>query len=53
MCPPDSKIKYPVLFVFMFMYYVDCYFTDIFYAVVRNISKLFMDNKDSVSVSDL
>ena len=33
----------------MFMYYYAvCYFTCIFYAVVRQISMLFIDNKDSV-----
>ena len=33
----------------MFMYYYTvCYFTGIFYAVVRQISILFVDNKDSV-----
>ena len=32
----------------MFMYYTACYFTGIFYAVVRQISMLFIDNKDSV-----
>ena len=31
----------------MFMYYYTvCYFTGIFYAVVRQISMLFIDNKD-------
>ena len=30
------------------MYYSVCYFTCIFYAVVRQISMLFIDNKDSV-----
>ena len=47
MCPPDSKIKYPVFYVyFMFMYYYPvCYFTCIFYAVERQISMLFIDNK--------
>ena len=29
-------------------YYTVCYFTGIFYAIVRNISVLFIDNKDSV-----
>ena len=29
-------------------YYTVCYFTCIFYAVVRQISMLFIDNKDSV-----
>ena len=32
-------------------YYTVCYFTCIFYAVVRQIFMLFMDNKNSVSVS--
>ena len=33
----------------MFMYYYAvCYFTCIFYAVVRQISLLFIDNKDTV-----
>ena len=33
----------------MFMYYYTvCYFICIFYAVVRQISMLFIDNKDSV-----
>ena len=36
----------------MFIYYYTvCYFTCIFYAVVRQVSMLFIDNKDSVSVS--
>ena len=38
-----------VLCVLVFMYYyIVCYFTRIFYAVVRQISLLFIDNKDSV-----
>ena len=32
----------------MFMYCTVCYFTGIFYAVVRQISMLMIDNKDSV-----
>ena len=32
----------------MFMYYTVCCFTGIFYAAVRQISMLFIDNKDSV-----
>ena len=32
------------------MYYTVCYFTAIFYAVVRQISKLFINNKDSVFI---
>ena len=47
-CPPDSKIKNCVLCVLMFMYYAVSYFTGIFYAVVRQISMLFIDSKDSV-----
>ena len=50
-CPPDSKIKYSVfynIYVLMFMYYTVCYFTGIFYAVVRQIYMLFIDNEDSV-----
>ena len=31
------------------MYYAVCYFTGIFYAVVRQISMLFIDDKDSVA----
>ena len=34
--------------VLIFMYYTMCYFTGLFYAVVRQISMLFVDNKDSV-----
>ena len=30
------------------MYYTVCYFTELFYVVVRQISMLFVDNKDSV-----
>ena len=37
-----------LLCVLMFMYYTVCYFTGIFYAVARQISMLFIDNKDSV-----
>ena len=36
-----------VLCVLMLMHYTVCYFTGIFYAVVRHISMLFTDNKDS------
>ena len=32
----------------MFMYYTVCYFTGIFYAVLKQISMLFIDNKDFV-----
>ena len=34
------------------MYYTVCYFTGIFYAVVRKISMLFIDNKDFVFCTD-
>ena len=47
----DSKIKYTEFYntcVLMFMHYTVCYFTDIFYAVVKQISMLFIDNKGSV-----
>ena len=37
----------------MFMYYTLCYFTGIFHAVVWQISVLFIDNKDSVSVTNV
>ena len=48
-CPPDSKIRYSVLCVLMFVYYYTVsYFIGIFYAVVRQISMLLIDNKDSV-----
>ena len=40
-------LLYCVLFYFVY-YYAVCYFTCIFYAVVRQISMLFIDNKDSV-----
>ena len=46
-CPPDSKIKYSCV-SYVSMYYTVCYFTGIFYAVVRQISMLFIDNKDFV-----
>ena len=36
------------LYRHMFMYYTGCYFTGIFYAVVGQMSMLFIDNKDSV-----
>ena len=36
------------LCVLLFMYYTVSYFTGIFYAVVRHITMLFIDNKDSV-----
>ena len=34
--------------VLMFMYYTVCYFPCIFYAVIRQISMLFINNKDCV-----
>ena len=46
-----SKIKYSVFYsicVLMLMHYTVCYFTGISYAVVRQISMLFIDNKDYV-----
>ena len=49
--PTDSKIKSSVFYnicVLMFMYYTVCYFIGLVYAVVRQISMLFIDNKDSV-----
>ena len=49
--PPDSKIKYSVLYVyFCSCVIILCYFTGIFYADVRQISMLFIDNKDSVYI---
>ena len=51
-CPTDPKIKYSVFTIYMcvllFMYYNVFYFTGIFYEFVRQISMLFIDNKDSV-----
>ena len=48
-CPPDSKIKYFVFYVYLCSCIIIlCYFTCIFYAVIRQISMLFTDNKDSV-----
>ena len=48
-----TRLKDKVLCVYsihvlMFMYYTVCYFTGLFYAIVRQISVLFIDNKDSV-----
>ena len=53
MCPTDSKRKrkYSVFYnirVLMFMYYAVRYVTSLFYAVVRQISMLFIDSEDSV-----
>ena len=36
--------------VFIVTFYTVCYFTGIFYAVERQISMLFIDNKDSVYI---
>ena len=50
-CLTDSKINSSVFYkicVLMFMYYTLCYFTGLFYAVVRQISMLSIDNNDSV-----
>ena len=47
----QSYLKHSVFYnicVLMFMYYCVCYFTGIFYAVIRHISMLLVDNKDSV-----
>ena len=49
-CPPDSKIKYSVFYVYLCSCIILCYFTGIFYVVVRQMSMLFIDNKDSVLV---
>ena len=46
-----EQIKYFVFYsicALMFMYYTVCYFIGISYAIVRHISTLFVDNKDSV-----
>ena len=45
MCPPDSKIEYTVFCVYLCSCIILCYFPGIFYAVVRQISMLFTDNK--------
>ena len=37
---------------YVLVLYTVCYFTGIFYAVVRQISMLFIDNKDSVLIGD-
>ena len=47
-CPPDSKIKYSVFYVYLCSCIILCYFTGIFHVVVRQISLLFIDNKDYV-----
>ena len=49
MCPPDSKIKYSVFYVCLCSRIIIlCVILLVFYAVVRQISMLFIDNKDSV-----
>ena len=48
MSPPDSKIKYSVFYVYLSSCIILCYFTGIFYAVVRQFSMLFIDYKDYV-----
>ena len=61
LCALHTKIKYSVFYVYLCSCVIIlCYSTCIFYAVVRQISMLFIDNKDSlfciqsnfVSVSD-
>ena len=48
-CPPDSKIKYSMFYVYLCScIFILCYFTCIFYAVVRQISMLIIDNEDCV-----
>ena len=48
-CPPDSKIKYSVFHVYLCSCIILCVILwYLFYAVVRQISMLFIDNKDSV-----
>ena len=42
------KVLFYNMCVLMFMSYMVRYFTGIFYAVVRQISMLLIDNKDSV-----
>ena len=44
----QSPLCFTIYGVLMFMYYTVCYCTGIFYAVVRQISMLVIDNKDSV-----
>ena len=48
-CPPDSKIKYTVFCVYLCSCILLCIILlVILHAVVRQISMLFIDNKDSV-----
>ena len=42
---------YDLILYLCIMYYTVCYLTGIFYAVIRQISVLFIDKKISVSVS--
>ena len=47
----QSYLKHSLFYnicVLMFMYYCVCYFTGSFYVVIRQISMLLVDNKDSV-----
>ena len=48
-CPTDSNI-YSVFYIYMcnYVHVLYCYFTGIFCAVVRQISMLFIDNKNSM-----
>ena len=49
-CAVQTQIKFSVfhsIYILMFMYLIVCYFTGLFYAVIRQISMLFIDNKDS------
>ena len=41
---------YDLILYLCIMYYTVCYLTGVFYAVVRQISMFFIDNKISVSV---
>ena len=50
-CAVQTQIKFSVfhsICILMFMYLIVCYFTGLFYAVIRQISMLFIDNSDSV-----
>ena len=49
-CPPDSKISTLCFTIdaYLCSCIILCYFTGIFYAVIRQITVLFTDNKDSV-----
>ena len=41
-------LQYIYIYVLMFLYYTVCYFTGMFYAVVRQNFMLLIDNTDSV-----